>query len=470
MTQAKKRGVLFRKVVLLKRVSIFLDGLAVFFGFFMAASLCLNRSSAMAFFGAHGGLIALLTLPVLLVFYLSDVYSRFRIFSNLAQFVTLWKTALYAVWIQIFLILLVHPMSFKIVIPAFFFELWFITLSKGMMSFWGRNLGPRERVLVVGYSHGDEQYFRSLKKSRRAGKTFMGIVGIVGEVSEEDRKSLENFQLWFLGGYDRLIEIMKHEKVTTLVISPAYAGHKVFHEFLEAAFLQGIRLIALEDFYADVEKKIPYALIHKPSLLAICLRDERYAWQKKKRICDVLLSASLLVLLSPLAILIALGIKLCSPGPVFYIQERVGFRGGEFKMYKFRSMRMFAERQGVCTLVSKKDARVTPFGRFLRNTHLDEIPQLWNVLKGEMSFVGPRPERKPFIEKIERRIPQYALRLYAKPGITGWAQVSQGYAGNLRELREKLSYDLYYIKNMSTVLDIQIILSTVKHLFLALGR
>lgn len=181
-----------------------------------------------------------------------------------------------------------------------------------------------------------------------------------------------------------------------------------------------------------------------------------------KRVLDILVGAIFLVAMLPLMLLTALAIRLDSPGPVFYTQERVGWRGRTFTLYKFRSMRVDAERDGVPQWAAEGDPRVTRLGRLLRKTRLDEFPQVWNVLKGDMSFIGPRPERPFFVEEIGRQVPYYHERARVRPGITGWAQINYPYGASIDDAREKLAYDLYYIKNYSLMLDILVLLGTVQ--------
>jgi lipopolysaccharide/colanic/teichoic acid biosynthesis glycosyltransferase len=167
--------------------------------------------------------------------------------------------------------------------------------------------------------------------------------------------------------------------------------------------------------------------------------------------------------------LVALAVKATSPGPVLYRQERVGLNGHIFTVLKVRTMRQDAEAATGPVWSLKNDARVTPIGRFLRRTRLDEIPQLLNVLRGEMSFVGPRPERPSFVEQLTAQIPFYGQRHVVKPGLTGWAQVRYSYGASVEDAIEKLQYDLYYIKNLSFSLDLVIVLETIKTVVLRRG-
>ena len=181
-----------------------------------------------------------------------------------------------------------------------------------------------------------------------------------------------------------------------------------------------------------------------------------------KRSCDLIISVSMLIMTLPMMALAALAIKLDSPGPVFYRQPRVGRLGQPFTLLKFRSMTVDAEAGGKPCWAQEQDPRVTKVGAFIRATHIDELPQLANVIRGEMSLVGPRPERPHFVEQLALAIPFYRERSYAKPGLTGWAQVNFPYGASVEDAREKLAYDLYYAKHSGLLLDLFILISTVR--------
>jgi lipopolysaccharide/colanic/teichoic acid biosynthesis glycosyltransferase len=184
-------------------------------------------------------------------------------------------------------------------------------------------------------------------------------------------------------------------------------------------------------------------------------------WQLNlKRVMDIALSAIAIIILSPVYLFCIIGVKLSSKGPVFYTQERIGISGRTFMIPKFRSMIIGAEN-GTPMLSSKNDNRVTSFGRFMRKTRLDEIPQFFSVLKGDMSLVGPRPERQFFIDQITQRAPHYRLLLKVKPGITSWGQVKYGYAENVDQMIERLKFDILYLENMSLAMDIKIMAYTL---------
>ncbi|MEJ5359012.1 MAG: TIGR03013 family XrtA/PEP-CTERM system glycosyltransferase [Desulfobacterales bacterium] len=233
--------------------------------------------------------------------------------------------------------------------------------------------------------------------------------------------------------------------------------------------VEGIEVLDGNSFYEMLTGKLLVENI-RPSWLIFSKGFEKSRARRfVKRSVDLLLAAALLVLLAPLFLLTALAVRLDSPGPVFYSQPRVGERRRIFRMHKFRSMVRDAEKLSGPVWAEADDPRVTRVGRVLRRFRIDELPQLWNVLKGEMSFVGPRPEREEFVQKLEGIVPFYRERFVVKPGISGWAQVNYGYGASVRDAVEKLNYDLFYIKNMSLLMDLLVMLRTIKILIFGYG-
>ena len=188
-----------------------------------------------------------------------------------------------------------------------------------------------------------------------------------------------------------------------------------------------------------------------------------------KRVLDVIVGLSFVIIMSPICAIVAVLIRLDSPGPVFFWQERVGLNGKVFRICKFRSMRADAEADGVARWASERDPRITRIGHFIRKFRLDEFPQVFNVLRGDMSFIGPRPERPVFVEQLRKDIPYYDVRHRVQPGITGWAQVSYRYSASKEDARRKLGYDLYYVKNGDLLLDLAILLQSVRVVLFAHG-
>jgi len=233
--------------------------------------------------------------------------------------------------------------------------------------------------------------------------------------------------------------------------------------------LEGVQVTDLARFFERVHGFIPIESL-KASWL-IYGQGFRQDWLRTliKRAFDILVSMLLLLATLPVFVVTAFLIAVESRGPIIYRQERVGLRGKTFSVLKFRSMRADAEADGKAHWAAVRDPRVTPFGSLLRRTRIDELPQLINVLRGEMSLVGPRPERPVFVGMLTEEIPFYGVRHSVKPGITGWAQVRYTYGANVAQAAKKLEYDLYYVKNHSLFLDVLILLSTIRVVILGEG-
>jgi sugar transferase (PEP-CTERM system associated) len=231
---------------------------------------------------------------------------------------------------------------------------------------------------------------------------------------------------------------------------------------------RGSRVVDDVGFAESTLQRIPLALV-RPSALIF---DEGFRASRVKRtvkrVLDLVVSTLMLVVLAPVMAVVAFVILLSDGAPIFYFQDRVGRGGRAYRMWKFRTMRRDAEKLGAAW-AQDDDPRVIPAGRFLRRARLDELPQLWNVLRGEMSLVGPRPERGVFLEELKERYPLFQLRELVKPGLTGWAQLRYGYGSTMEEQARKLEYDLYYIKNTSLFLDLVCLLATAKVVLLGRG-
>ncbi len=271
-----------------------------------------------------------------------------------------------------------------------------------------------------------------------------------------------------VGTYGDLFDIVSNlEAQLVLVAYPDRRGTLPVEQLLEVKF-RGVEVEEGVQFYERNTSKL-YVRELKPSQLIFAEGfAARPGTRRLKRILDVGVSIVGLFLASPLMLLTTLAIKLESPGPTLYSQVRAGQFGKLFTIYKFRSMRTDAEKGGA-QLAKENDPRVTRVGRFIRKTRLDELPQLWNVLKGDMSMVGPRPERPVFIEQLEQQVPFFKQRLYVKPGLTGHAQVRCRYGASTEDMVEKLQYDLYYIKSYNLLFDLSIMLDTVKVVLLRIG-
>ena len=291
----------------------------------------------------------------------------------------------------------------------------------------------------------------------------------VGYISNNKSKATK----YLIGNYSQMEEIISKKEIDVLVIVKDIKSPG-FKKYLKRIFdlkINGLKIINYEEFNEDIQKKIDINQINEEWLLQSNGFDILSNEMQKniKRGMDIILALTLMVFLSPLALITAIIIKIESKGPVIFKQTRIGENMKPFRVYKFRSMRMHdPKKHSRYTL--DNDARVTKFGKFMRKTRIDELPQLWNILKGTMSFIGPRPEWDILAKDYARKINHYNLRHLIKPGITGWAQVMFPYGENLEDAKRKLEYDLYYLKHQDFMLDALIIIKTAKAVLFGKGK
>jgi sugar transferase (PEP-CTERM system associated) len=294
----------------------------------------------------------------------------------------------------------------------------------------------------------------------------MKVIGFLDEKGMDIGKSLVNPAI--IGATADLESIVAAEKIDRVILSlKERRGGTPVRELLHLKFAG----VGVEDVHSCFERLSGrIALEHlSPSWLILSDGFKKSAWLRaSKRAVDFFVSMVLLVLAAPIMPLVALAIYVESGKPIFFRQTRVGYKGKEFELIKFRSMVQDAEKNGP-QWATKQDSRVTAVGKFIRKTRLDELPQLFNVFRGEMSLVGPRPERPVFCKMLEEQIPYFNLRHSARPGLTGWAQVRFKYSANIDDSKDKLELDLFYLKNMSLLVDLAILFETVKVVMLRRG-
>jgi sugar transferase (PEP-CTERM system associated) len=313
-----------------------------------------------------------------------------------------------------------------------------------------------ERVLIVGTGATARMVARQIQSQHDFGYR---VIGYIDDAPDRGTGVLNPATLGVAEDIPRIVEQYDVDRI--VVGLSDRRGRLPISELLQAK-LRGVRV---EDATTTYERLTGKILIDdlKPSWLIF---SDGFVISRWKRFCkraiDLVLSSVVFAITAPLTLLTALAVYLESDGPILYCQERVGEGGKRFTLYKFRSMRVDAERDGTPVWARDNDERITRVGRFIRVTRLDELPQLWNVLRGDMSFVGPRPERPFFVDQLEKEIPFYQQRHAVKPGVTGWAQIKYEYGSSVEDAMEKLRYDLYYIKHLSVALDLSIVFDTVK--------
>jgi sugar transferase (PEP-CTERM system associated) len=318
------------------------------------------------------------------------------------------------------------------------------------------NLLFRKKVLIVGTD--------GLAKSVGSELVYKPGLGydVVGFLDQDPTKiGIRVVNPGVIGTYNDLTKVVDTYGINQVIIATSDLQPLPLESLMSSKF-QGVGIEDSVSFYERVSGKIAVDQL-KPDWLIFGqgFQISRFTLALK-RLMDLVLAFLGILIASPAFLVLSILIKLTSPGPVFYRQERVGRRGRVFTLLKFRSMKVDAEKMTGPVWAQENDPRVTPIGYFMRKFRLDELPQMINVVKGEMAFVGPRPERPEFVEELRKQVPYYNLRLIVDPGITGWAQVRYHYGGTFEGVFEKLQYDLYYIKNMSLVLDFIILLDTVK--------
>jgi exopolysaccharide biosynthesis polyprenyl glycosylphosphotransferase len=311
-------------------------------------------------------------------------------------------------------------------------------------------------TILVGSNQNAANIYNEIENSEKlAGNKFLGFVHVEGKNGHKLNGSLQH-----LGQYTELRNLIKQHNVEEVIIAIESSEHESIGRIIDQVEDSPVIVKIIPDMYDILSGSVKMNAIFGAPLIEIS-PDLMPAWQESlKRIMDILLSLFVLTVFSPLYLFLSIAVKLTSRGPVFYNHERIGQHGKPFHIYKFRSMYRDAETEGP-RLSSKSDPRITKFGRWMRKTRIDELPQFFNVLIGDMSVVGPRPERQYYIDKIMEVAPHYRHLHKVRPGITSWGQVKFGYAENVEQMVQRLKFDLIYIENMSIALDFKILFYTV---------
>ncbi|MDY6915419.1 MAG: sugar transferase [Candidatus Cloacimonadota bacterium] len=319
---------------------------------------------------------------------------------------------------------------------------------------------PKEKVAIIGYNDLVEDLIIELRKKPH--------LGFAIEFVFNDKPTDIELDIPIYNQLHKLKQYLRKKQITTVILASDPVRSEKLTTLLFDCISLKLNFINLSHFYENITGKVPINIINKSWFLENLTEGNKSFYNVLKRIFDLCLSIVLLPIFFVLTPIIALLIKLDSKGPVFFRQVRLGKMGKKVIVIKFRTMRY---TDNDFTPTDENDERITGVGRWLRKFRLDELPQIWNVLKGEMSFVGPRPERPELIEKLEKVVPFYRERMLVKPGITGWDQISNEYhSASYKDTMEKLQYDLFYIKNRSFSLDISIILKTITTMLSRKGR
>ncbi|OHB97260.1 MAG: undecaprenyl-phosphate glucose phosphotransferase [Planctomycetes bacterium RIFCSPLOWO2_12_38_17] len=395
-----------------------------------------------------------------MVFKAFGLYRPRRISTRFSEVIDIGKASTFATLILVSLTFLFRQYEFS---RLTFFYFWLINivflsltriLFRAFLSFIRKKGYNRRFALVVGTEKLGQELVHKLRSHLDLGVQIKGFIA-----NKPDNIGAEIQGTKILGSHLNIRELIKKHGIDIVFIALPYHAHNQLKDILDYIADEPVSVIVLPDLFEFATLRGRINEFDGMPLITLC-DTPLYGWNIIiKRSLDIVFSSFILILLSPFMLIIALLIKLTSAGPVFYKQERMGLDGKIFNMIKFRTMLVNAEAETGPVWASKDDPRCTNIGKFLRMTSMDELPQFFNVLKGNMSIVGPRPERPVLIENFRDKIPKYMLRHKMKAGITGWAQVN-GWRGST-SLEKRIEYDLYYIENWSLYLDLKIIWLTI---------
>ncbi len=409
--------------------------------------------------------VALIPLFWLLLYVITNTYKNVYRKSRLKELGETLLICIIGTIVLFFAVILddvvLNPSSYYVSVAMLFglhfgftFLLRFILTTATAHGIQSRRIGFKT-LLVGSNQNASNLFFEMESQKQKQGNLFIGYVHI-----DQPSQHLLDGKLPHLGSVSDMKKIILQEEVEEVIIAMESSEHDRIGKIINDLQDSGVIIKIIPDLYDILSGSVKMTAIFGAPLIAIS-PDLVPTWQAPlKRLIDIVVSALVLVLLSPVYLITAVTVAVSTGFPVFYSHERIGRHGKPFNIYKFRSMVKDAEKSGP-RLSSEFDTRITPIGRFMRKTRLDEIPQFYNVLIGDMSLVGPRPERQFFIDQIAKVAPHYYHLLKVKPGITSWGQVKYGYAENVDEMVARLKYDLIYIENISLALDLKIMIYTV---------
>ncbi|MFQ6605416.1 MAG: sugar transferase [Fidelibacterota bacterium] len=395
------------------------------------------------------------------IFFLSNLYQgEFRV-SRIHEI----KLYLQLTFIIMVSIIFLEALEFVVlpVTPREIFKYWLLFMMagipirltiRGYQKYLLRNGIGRDRTLIVGYNERGHRAAHALRQHDQQG------YDVIGFVRAEDDEPYDNGSFPLLGEEDDIQEIIMKHQISDVVLALSQPEHTRIMTAVARINGAPVSIKVLPDLYEVITGLARTQQIAGLPMMDLDLNLHTIYVRFLKRLLDLAIGIPLFIVLLPVMGLIAILIRLDSPGPVLYRQERLGLHGKPFTINKFRSMRQDAESETGPVWAHENDHRITPLGRWLRRFRLDEIPQIFNVLKGDMSIVGPRPERPYFVDQLMKTFPFYHRRLNVKPGISGWAQIKHPYDQDIEDVRQKLKYDFYYIENISFGLDVKIIFST----------
>lgn len=448
----------------LKKFAILLSDLFVFYGSLALFIIIRYPSSFIYNWDLHYKLFSILFLILAFSFYVVNLYeldywkNKTELFSKTLKVVSL--NFVLAITLFYFFHTPIAPKT-NLFLFTFLFTFLFLPARLFMAKVLKLTL-PSKKTLFLG----NEKYYQKVSAFLRDNPhTGYKLVAF----APTEKVKVKNDRIKIISDHGQLFDFLLKNKVKVIISSLNPHLTKESVSSLYNSIPLNIEFLSLNKFYEDINTKISLDTLDEFWFLENLAKGEKKFQEIIKRSFDFFVSLILGVIFLPFVPFIIIAIKTTSPGPIIFKQTRVGLSGKNFKIIKFRTMVKDAERNGP-QWATPNDPRITNVGRFLRRTHLDEIPQLYNVLVGNMSLVGPRPERPEFEEKLSKEIPFYSIRHLVKPGITGMTQIRSFYESTTDDAKEKLEYELYYIKNRNFFMDLKIILKTIYQIFKATGR
>ena len=390
----------------------------------------------------------------LLVFYITNLYDTAWLRNNIQFYSNLFRATILAsaVSVAFFYLIPIFQITPKTNLAIFIAVFFGITTASRTLSNRASARGSKKPLLIVGVNPQTLELAKFVEENPQLGYELKYVL----DLAKEGIRSID--------------QIIKQEKINTVVIAPeTYQVTEVIDIFYRS-LENRVTFRNLSSFYEQLTGRVPLGAINQIWFLENLSEGSQKTYEEMKRFFDIIFAVIFGIIVLPFVPLIALAIRTTSRGSIFYRQKRFGQNGKIFEIIKFRTMRSDAEKETGAVWAQEKDPRTTGLGRMLRKMRIDELPQLWNILKGEMSFVGPRAERPEFHDKLKSQIPFYEERYIIKPGLSGWAQINYHYGSSINDAAAKLQYDLYYIKNRSLILDLGIILKTINIAMRQAGR
>jgi len=390
----------------------------------------------------------------LLIFYITNLYDTAWLRNNIEFYSNLLRAAVLASGISALFFYLIPFFQIAPKTNLLIFIVIFSGLALGTRTLFNKASagGSKKLLLIVGVNPQTLELAKFVEANPQLGYELKYIMDLAKE------------------GVKNIDQIIRREKINTVVIAPEVYQVPEMVDMFYRSLENKVTFRNLSSFYEQLTGRVPLGAINQIWFLENLSEGGRKSYEALKRSADIAFALVLGIITLPFLPLVALIVKISSPGEVFYRQKRLGQNGKIFEIIKLRTMKKDAEKETGAVWAKEDDPRTTYIGKLLRKTRIDEIPQLWNIIKGEMSFVGPRAERPEFHDKLKVEIPFYEERYIIKPGLTGWAQINYHYGSSVSDAAEKLQYDLYYIKNRALILDLGIILKTINIAMRQAGR